>query len=128
MQVLQLNMQKRREVQHSVMNNVNLKEFAALVISEPYVFEMDGKVSTSPVGHQGWTAILPRERHDGRWVVQSILWVRKDIKCEQVIVPSADLTVILLRLPDMSMFLASVFVERGNTAALSGTMRLLDDE
>jgi hypothetical protein len=47
MQVLQLNIQKRREVQHNVMNGVNLKEFAALAISEPYVFEMDGKVSTS---------------------------------------------------------------------------------
>jgi hypothetical protein len=40
MQFLQLNMQKQREVQHSVMNDVNLKEFAALAISEPYVFEM----------------------------------------------------------------------------------------
>jgi hypothetical protein len=69
MQVLQLDMQKRREVQHSVMNDVNLKELAALAISEPYVFGMDGKVSTSPKGHQGWTAILPSERHDGRWAV-----------------------------------------------------------
>lgn len=80
------------------------------------------------MGHQGWTAILPRERHNGRWVVRSILWVRKDIECEQAIVPSVDLTVTLLRLPDMSMLLASVYVERGNTAALNGTMRLLDDE
>jgi len=50
-QVLQLNMQKRREVQYSVMNDANLKEFAALVISEPYVFKMDGKVRTSSMGH-----------------------------------------------------------------------------
>jgi hypothetical protein len=63
----------------------------------------------------------------GRWAVRSMLWVRKDIKCEHVIVPSADLTVALLRLPGRSMLLASVYVEGGNTAALSGTMRLLDD-
>ena len=61
MQILQLNMQKRREVQHSVMNDASLKEYTALVVSEPYVFEMDGKVRTSPMGHQGWTAILPSE-------------------------------------------------------------------
>jgi hypothetical protein len=96
MQILQLNMQKRREVQHSVMNDSDLKEYTALAISEPYVFEMDGKVRTSPVGHQGWTAILPSQRHDGRWAVRSMLWVRKDIECEQVNVPSADLTVVLL--------------------------------
>lgn len=46
-------MQKRRNVQYSVMNDVELKEYAALVISEPYVFEMDGEVTTSPMGHQG---------------------------------------------------------------------------
>lgn len=64
MQVLQLNMQKRREVQHSVMNDVSLKEYAALVISEPYVFDMEGKVRTSPMGHQ--SAVLPSGRHGGR--------------------------------------------------------------
>ena len=57
MQVLQLNTQKRREVQHSVMNDERLKEYAALVISEPYVFELEGKVRTIPMGHQNWTAI-----------------------------------------------------------------------
>jgi len=84
---LQLNVQKRRNVQHSVMNDVSLKEYAALVISEPYVLEMDGKVTTSPMGHQGWMSILPSKRHDGRWAVRSMLWVRRDVECEQVDVP-----------------------------------------
>ena len=127
MQALQLNMQKRREVSHSVMNDERLKEYAALVISEPYVFEMEGKVRTSRMGHQSWTAILPSERDSGRWAVRSMLWVRKDIECEQVSVPSADLTVVLLRLPDRSVLLASVYVEGGSVAALEETMRLLDD-
>ena len=103
MQVLQLNMQKRREVQHSVMNDESLKEYAALVISEPYVFEMEREVRTSPLGHQGWTVILPSERHSGRRPVRSMLWVRKDIECEQLSAASADLTVVLLRLPDRSV-------------------------
>lgn len=50
-QILQLNMQKRREVQHSVINDASLKEYTALVVSEPYVFDIDGKVRTSPMGH-----------------------------------------------------------------------------
>jgi hypothetical protein len=124
---LQLNVQKRRNVQHSVMNDVSLKEYAALVISEPYVLEMDGKVTTSPMGHQGWMAILPSKRHDGRWAVRSMLWVRKDVECEQVDVPSADLTVALLRLPDWSVLLPSVCVEGSNAAALSGTMNSLNE-
>lgn len=51
---------------HSVMNDASLKECAALVVSEPYVSQMGGKVTTSAMGHQGWTGILPSERHGGR--------------------------------------------------------------
>jgi hypothetical protein len=54
------------------MNDANLKEYAALIISERYVIEMNGKVTTSPIGHQGRTAILPSERHDRRWAVRSM--------------------------------------------------------
>ena len=43
MQILQLNMQKRREVQHSVMNDASLQGYTALAISEPYVFESEGE-------------------------------------------------------------------------------------
>jgi hypothetical protein len=109
------------------MNDTDLKEYTALVMSEPYVLEMDGKVITSPMGHQGWMAILTSKRHDGRWAVRSMLWVRRDIECEQVDVPSADLTVALLRLPDRSVLLASVYVEGGNATALSGTINLLNE-
>jgi hypothetical protein len=56
-----------------------------------------------------------------------MLWVRKDIEREQVIVPSADLTVALLRLPDRSVLLALVYVEGASSAALFETLRLLDD-
>lgn len=66
-------MQKRSEVQHSVMNDERLKKYAALVISEPYGFEMEGKVRTSPMGHQSWMAISPSERHTRGWAVRSML-------------------------------------------------------
>ena len=118
MEVLQLNMQIRREVQHSVIEDPGLKEYTAAVVSEPYIFEMDGKVGISPMGHQGWTAILPS---DGRWAVRSMLWVRRDVECEQVSVP------FLLRLLDRLVLLAPVYVEGSNIAALSGTLRLLGD-
>jgi hypothetical protein len=62
-----------------VMNHVSLKEYAALVISKPHILEMNGKATTSPMRHQGWMATFPNKRHDGRWAVQSMLWVRRDI-------------------------------------------------
>jgi hypothetical protein len=33
------------------MNDVNLKQYAALVISEPYVLKIDRKVITSLIGY-----------------------------------------------------------------------------
>jgi Rad3-related DNA helicase len=41
--------------------------------------------------------------------------------------PSADLIVALLRLPDRPVLLASVYMEGGNAAALSGTISLLNE-
>jgi hypothetical protein len=53
--------------------------------------------------------------------------VHRDIECERVSVPSADLKVTLLRLPDRSVLLASVYVEGGNATALEETMDLLTE-
>jgi hypothetical protein len=46
---------------------------------------------------------------------------------KQMQVQSADLTVVLLRLPDRSVLLASVYVEGANAAALFEMLRSLDD-
>lgn len=35
-----------------MINDASLKEYTALAISEPYVFETDRKVRTSPIGYQ----------------------------------------------------------------------------
>lgn len=40
-----------------------------------------------------------------------MLWVRGDIECDQVTALSADLTVALMRLPDRTVLLASVYLE-----------------
>lgn len=56
-----------------------------------------------------------------------MLWIRKDIECEQLVVPSADITAALLRFPDRSVLLASVYVKgkNANANALSEAMALL---
>jgi hypothetical protein len=40
-------------VQHSVMNDVNLKEYAALMISEPYVLEISPR-NSQPLSTPKW--------------------------------------------------------------------------
>lgn len=126
MQILQLNMQKRRAVQHSVMNDANSKECAALAVSESYIVDMGGVVKTSPTARRSWMAVPPSIRHNERWAVRSMLRALRDIECEQMSAPSADLTEVLLRLPDRRVFLASVYVKRANATALDKTVLLLD--
>lgn len=41
-------MQKQRNIQYSIMNDVNLKEYAALMVSEPHMLEMDKEVDNEP--------------------------------------------------------------------------------
>lgn len=98
-QFLQMDSQKQRNVQHSMVNDVSPQGHADPLASEPHVFQMDGKVITIPVGRQGHKGILPSRRHNGRWAVRNMLWVRRNLDCEQVPMPSSDLAAALLRLP-----------------------------
>ena len=58
--------------------------------------------------------MIPTERHDGRWPIRSMLWVRSDIEAEQIPVASSDLTAAILQLPDRAVLVVSVYVEGNN--------------
>ena len=117
-QILQLNVRKQREVQHSLMNNKQLKDCGVLAISEPYARIIDGNLVTVPMGHPNWTKIVPIVQRGERWAFRSILWIRKDIEAEQVLIQSSDLTAAVLRLPDRSMLVVSVYVKPQDIEAL----------
>jgi hypothetical protein len=50
-----------------------------------------------------------------------MLWIRRDIEAEQVPVQSADLTAVVMRLPDRLVLVVSVYVEGNNMGALRDT-------
>lgn len=116
--MLQLNVRKQQMVQHSLMNDERLKEFAVLAISEPYVRTIDNNVITVPMKHSNWTKMVPTVQREERWAFRSMLWIRKDIEAEQVAVQSSDITAAVLRLPDRSILVVSVYVEGPGTDAL----------
>ena len=118
-QILQLNVRKQREVQHSLMSDEQLKDCGVLAISEPYARIIDGTLVTVPMGHPNWTKMGPTVQRGDRWAFRSMLWIRKDIEAEQVPVQSSDLTAALLRLPDRSILVVSVYVEPQDAEALT---------
>lgn len=96
-----------------------------LAISEPYAWVNDGRVVTVPMGHSTWTKVMPTVQQGEGWAVRSMMWVRRDIELEQIPVQSADLTAVVLQLPDRSVLVVSVYIEGNNVEALLDTVSKL---
>jgi endonuclease/exonuclease/phosphatase family metal-dependent hydrolase len=100
------------------MSDEQLKDCGALAISEPYARIIDGTLVTVPMGHLNWIKMVPTVQRGERWAFRSMLWIRKDIEAEQVPVQSSDLTAAVLRLPDRSILVISVYIEPQDAEAL----------
>jgi exonuclease III len=126
-QILQLNVRKRDMVQQSLLNDESLKDFSALAISEPYFWknEENNAIVVTPVQHHNWTKMIPTTQHEGRWAIRSMLWIRKDLEAMQVAVESADITAAILRLPDRSILISSIYVPPTNPGELQRVLLLL---
>jgi hypothetical protein len=107
------------------MSDEQLKYFGVLVIAEPHVWRNGDVVTTAPMGHSNWTRITPTVRHKGRWEFRSMMWIRRDIKAEQVPVYSADIAAPLIRLLDRLILVVSVYVEVAKPEALLDTISKL---
>lgn len=125
LKILQLNVRKQGMVQQSLLNDEAIKNFGVLLVTEPHVWKLDDKLIIVPMGHTNWTKMIPTAQHEGRWAVRSMLWIRKDIDAEQIPIQSADITAVVLRLPDRAVLVVSVYVEGNNEEALRNTIHLL---
>jgi ribonuclease HI len=124
-QILQLNVRKQSMVQHSLMNDERVRDFGVVAIAEPYAWTTDNEVVTVPTSHPNWTKVVPTVQQGERWAFRSMLWIRKDIEAEQVPLQSSDLTAAVLRLPDRSILVVSVYVEGQDKEALIDTTNKL---
>ena len=125
LQILQLNVRKQSMVQQSLMNDEQLREYGILAITEPYAWKEGAKLITSPMRHANWTKMIPTTQEESRWAVRSMLWVRKELEAEQVVVPSSDVTVVVLRLADRAVLVMLVYVPCNDAEVLRKTVGLL---
>ena len=116
--IIQLNVRKQGAVHDSLMNDVQTRDAAVLAIQEPQARRIHGRLLT--MGHHKWTKMVPSTWREGRWAIRSMLLVNKDIEAEQVAIESPDLTAAVIRLPERLNFMASVYVEGGDSSALDG--------
>lgn len=122
---LQLNIRKRREVQLSLLNDEQLKDYGLLFISEPHAWPTEGELITVPYRHPNWEKMIPSTLSQERWKIRSMLWVRSDLEAEQIPIDSPDITAVELRIPGARIFVASIYVPCQNQEALARTTELI---
>ena len=126
LQILQLNVRKQLDAQHSLLNDKQLQNHSAMLITEPHAWPTDeGELVVAPLQHNNWLKFIPSRRSEDRWQIRSMLWVRKDIEVEQVMVDSSDITAVTLALPNRRVFLASIYVPCQDPEALESTVQLI---
>lgn len=109
-----------------MLNDPQLKNYSVLFVAEPHAWEMeDGELCIVPTRHANWNRMTPTRRDEGRWKIRSLLWVREDIETEQIPVDSSDLTAAVLRLPNSTVLVVSVYVEGKEVRALEEATALI---
>ena len=48
------------------MNDIDIKDFGVVAISEPHARIIENIVVTSPMGHHNWTRMIPTETREAR--------------------------------------------------------------
>lgn len=128
LQILQLNVRKQKEVQLSLLNDSELREYGLLCVAEPHAWPNEKEeLVIVPIHHTNWERVLPSKRAEGRWQIRSMIWIREDLEAEQIPVESSDLTAVLLRLPSKRVLIISVYVECNDPEALNKAMDLIKE-
>jgi len=108
--VLQANVRKMSEVQHSIMNDDSLENHSLLLISEPYLFRnQDEEFRITPQSHPYWIPFLPKHsKEDPR--PRAMLWAHKDITARQIPTGSTDIAALLIEWEKRTLLAISVYV------------------
>ena len=67
LQTLQLNIRKQKEVHLSLLNDLQLKEYSILFITELHLWPTeDGELVVTLIQHTNWAKVLPTEKSNSR--------------------------------------------------------------
>ena len=132
LRVLQANLRKSPEIQLSLLNDRSLQHCDLLMISEPYLFLMNGTICSHT--HANWAPLWPSQRHPPLGRVRphrSMVWVnQKTFPHRQIDIASADIAAVLLFTPSPILAI-SVYIAPGTgregTRALNEGLHVIQE-
>jgi hypothetical protein len=115
---MQLNVGKRRLVQHSLLNDVTINDFDAVAVVEPYIFQHPRTGAPTVPQDRHWRVFEPtRRRLDGhaRHAFRAAIWVNR--RCTAISIPadSYDIAAVLLQLQGRGLALMACYEARSGT-------------
>lgn len=112
MKFLQANLGKCPPVQQSLLNDKEIKDFGAILVSEPHCPRIEGTVVVSPISHRYWEPFYPSvyQGEEKKWAFRSMLWVNKRLKAVQIRVDSPDITAAVVEVDTRILLLFSVYI------------------
>jgi hypothetical protein len=111
LRILQANLRKMPETQLSLLNDISLKHYHLLLISEPATMIIEGKLTIHT--HHKWTPIIPTAEEEIKkpGMCKSMIWVNRDHPTvQQVEVKSPDITAVITQLHNRKILVISVYV------------------
>jgi hypothetical protein len=115
LQIMQLNVGKRRAVQHGLLNDEGIKDFDAIAVLEPYIFRHPQTDEPTVPTDNRWQIFKPTQtRQDGhaRHAFRAAIWVNKRCKAKLIQADSYDITAVLLELSEGSVLVMACYEPR----------------
>ena len=97
LKVLYLNIRKRKQVQHSLLNDEDLAGFTALATIEPYIYRDPRTGQPTVTSQRHWQMFTPTvQRQDGheRHAFRALLWINQRCKAVAMPVQLYDIVVV----------------------------------
>src|SRR4030081_519948 len=112
LKILEWNVGKGREAQHSLLNDEETNQFDLLLLSEPYKFIPKNQENPIAPQHHYWETVIPtnftRTSYDKN-NFRSMIYVNKRIPFKQIPIPHADLTAVTIKRGETIYLVVSVY-------------------
>lgn len=124
--ILQANLNKQPGAQAALHNDENTKDITAILGQEPSCFRADSTVVV-PGGGSKWTTFIPTATIESVYPVRSCLWLDRGIKAEQIEIPTADVTAVIMHVRKRRILLASVYIQAKGSHRGQSNARALEE-